>query len=220
MDEREIINEIKWNFSKGRSRAEITRDLQGMGFKLEFIDSLIKSAKRPRKIFKGIFYFVILFFFVWLSIYGIFFYSVSEIIDYSPNWKINNTSYELNSLKEFDGKIIITPEMISFFAQEIGANKLRTNPLNFKKPIINFEISEQYFNTIIDKKIQTKRGIDKEADLLFITTTEVIQEIFLSENKKEAIISEIKNERIGVVQLSSEQNLFLKGYLTLYKELN
>lgn len=215
MDEREVIKEIRWQFSKGKSRAEITRDLQKKNLRLEFIDSLISRAERQKRMIKGVIYLSLLIVFIWIGVYSIFFYHESEIFEYRPTWK---DSGETNYTSE--NMIVITPELISLVAQEIGAGKLRRNPLNLKKPIINFEISGREFYTTIDKRIETKEGRSNEADVSFETTEEIIQKVFLSEDIRESIKTAVMEGSITIQKISSEQELFLKGYLGLYNELN
>lgn len=209
MDEKEAIKDIRWKFFNGKSRAEITRSLQSKGLKLEFIDSLIDRAKRPKKILKGISLSIVLLVFMWAGVYGMFFYHNTEVIEYSPNWIGDGESSSLQ----------ITPELISLISSEIGATKLRRNPLNLKKPIMNFVVSNDSFHTIIDKKIETFEGESKDADILFSTKSEIIEKVVSSGNLKEAIRKAVMDGEIGITQLSSEQELFLKGYLSLYNEL-
>jgi hypothetical protein len=212
MDEREVISDIRWKLSKGKSRAEITRSLQNEGLKLEFIDSLINQAKRPKKIIKGILFSLVLLVFMWVGVYGMFFYHSTEKINYSPSWASKSTESEEIYLE-------ITPELISLIASEIGATKLRRSPVTLKKPIMNFKISEKTFSTIIDKKIETSEGGNNEADVLFSTETEVIEKIFSSENIKEGVRDAVILGEIMIEQLATEQELFLKGYLGLYNKL-
>ena len=217
MDEKEAIRDIRWNFSRGKSRAEITRGLQKQGLKLEFIDSLISRAKRPKKIFKSFMLGLILMVFLWMGVYGMFFYQDTESVEYSLNWvskeNLSESSEQITSLE-------ITPELISFFASEIGAGRLRRNPLNFKKPTINFQISGEMFYTIVDKKIQTSKGNKKDSDLTFITEKSIIEEVFSSQDIKENVKIAVLRGDIEIQQDVSEQELFLKGYLQLYNDLS
>ncbi len=213
MEEKELVKDIQWEFSKGKSRAEITRTLQNRGLKLEFIDSIISRAKRPRKIFRGILFSIVLLVFMWVGVYGMFFYQDAEKIDYSPSWINKNLDSEELSLE-------ITPELISLVASEIGAGKLRRNPLNLKKPIMNFQISEENFYTIIDKRIETFEGTSTEADLYFKTNAETIEEIIDSEDIKASVRRAVLSGDKTIDALASEKDLFLKGYLGLYNELS
>ncbi len=209
MDEKEVIKDIRWDFSRGKSRAEITRRLQRKGFKLEFIDSLIDRARRPKRIVKGIFLSIVLLIFMWMGVYGMFFHHTTKLVEYSPNWVEHEESSSLQ----------ITPELISLVASEMGATKLRRNPFNLKKPILNFVISNQSFHTIIDKKIETYNGISSDADLSFSSDEVTLSRIFLSENLKDAMVKEISSGNINIEKIASDQELFLKGYLSLYDEL-
>jgi hypothetical protein len=212
MDEKEAVRDIRWKLSNGKSRAEITRSLQGKGLKLEFIDSLIGRAKRPKKIAKGVFFSLIILVFMWVGVYGMFFYHNTEKIDYSPSWKNKNAESDEVYLE-------ITPGLISLVASEIGATKLRRSPVTLKKPIMNFKISERKFYTSVGKKIETLEGNSNDADILFSTEEVVIEKIFSSGDIKESVREAVISGEIEIVQIASEQELFLKGYLGLYNEL-
>lgn len=218
MDEKELIKDIRWKFSKGKSRAEITRNLQKKGLKLEFIDSLIYRAERPRKILKISVISIASLIFIWFGIYGMFFYHTTEKVQYSPNW-IKQEGFDEMEYPQEEFSLEITPELISLIASEIGVGKLRTSPLTLKKPSINFKISEDLFHTRIGKKIETERGNGNEADLLFSTDRETVEEIFFQKDIKEGIRNAVISGEISIEQLASEQELFLKGYLGLYNEL-
>ncbi len=214
MDEREVIKDIRWDFSRNKSRAEITRKLQKKGLKLEYIDSLIYKSKRPRKIFKKIIIILIVLISIWMSIYAVFFNHSTEESLYQPNWQlkegeeaIENYTLEINS------------ELISLIASNIGATKLRTNPINLRKPIINFQISGKNFYTVVNKNIETFEGTSQLADLKFYFEGETLEKAFLSENFKEEIKKAISEGSLRVERISSDQELFLKGYLSLYNEL-
>lgn len=207
-----MVKEIRWEFSRGESRAEMTRRLQEKGLKLEFIDSLISRAKRPRRILKMVIFSIVLFLLMWTSVYALFFYHTTEKSNYSPLWIQKNIDSAEMSLK-------ITPELISLVASEMGATKLRRNPINLKMPIINFQISEKNFYSIIDKRIETFEGKSEEADIIFYSETEVIEQILGTDDFKEELKKRIVNGDIRIEKRSSDRDLFLKGYLVLYKEL-
>lgn len=220
MDEKELIKDIRWRLSQGKNRAEITRKLQAKGLKLEFIDSLIYRAKKPRKIAQKVFFSIILLFFMWCGVYAMFFYHETEQVQYTPSWiSIEQGNSTAEQIYSENFSLEITPELISLVASEIGAGKLRTSPLTLKRPIINFKISEDLFFTTIDKKIKTSEGNSKEADLAFITQKETIERIFSLGKIKEDVKAAVISGEITIEQLSSEKELFLKGYLGLYNEL-
>lgn len=215
MEEKELIKEIRWSISKGKSRAQITRLLQNKKLKLEYIDSLISKAHRPKRIFVTLLIFLLVFSSLWLSIYLVFFYEKTEKAEFFPRQFENETFLESQNLA-----YEINPSLISFFISEIGATNLRTSPLSFKKPIINLKISEKQFYTVIDKEIITMEGLDDGADILLSLDEVTLLMIVYSDNVVEEIRTAIYEEKISLTKLSSDKELFLKGYLDIYNQFS
>jgi hypothetical protein len=212
MDEKEAIKDIRWEFSKGRSRAEVTRRLQKKGLKLEFIDSLIDRANRPKKILITTLLTLLVLSSLWIGFYAVFVYEKPEKVIYVPTYIEKEEGVETSNLK-------ISPELISLLISEIGGTKLRPNPINLKKPIINFNVEGKEFYCVIGKNIETFEGTNNEADLHFFTDEKTLGEIFLMEDIKEGVRNSIIEGKTKIEKISSDQELFLKGYLGLYKDL-
>ena len=222
MDEKELKKRIKNSFKSGMNRAQITRNLQkSKGYKLEYIDAMVKKAKPRGKLF-------------YISIFVIFFLLlISGILTYLLFFQTNAKQEIQNPLQEMKDsdifsvlqqanldKIEITPEFISYLLNEINAYELHKNPLTFEKPIINFDISGQKFYSVISKgKIQTSEGSDSQADLEFLTTKPILIQAILDENPAEIFKQSVQDGNIQIETLVSEAELFAKGYLGLYREL-
>ena len=216
MDEKELIKDIRWKISKGTSKSEITRKLQAKGLKLEFIESLFNRAERRKKLAKNFFIIFIVLMSLWMGVYGMFFFNSPEEVVYSPSWNRNTSDLNETSGENY---LKITPELISLVAYEIGASNLRRHPMNMRRPILNFYISDKEFNTIVGRKIETSHGIHSKPDIEFVTNKETIEHIFLLDDLKEGVKKAVEEGKIEINQIASEHDLFLKGYLKLYNDI-
>lgn len=153
--------------------------------------------------------------FIWFGIYGIFFYHETEIREYTPNW--TERPVESNSSQM---SLEITPELISFIVSEIGAHKLRRNPINLKKPVINFLISDLEYYSVIDKEIDSFVGNSPGADISISISRDILERAVSSDSFEDVIKEEALNGNIELKKISSDQELFLKGYWNLYKDLS
>ncbi len=229
MDEKELVIKIRNSLKAKQSRAEITGKLQQQGYKLEYIDKLIKKAKRPKKIIFtliSIFLAIIILGFVGALYFIIPSGEFQEIENPLQEFKVNfgqtkNSENTLTNLTEISLEDIeITPDFFTYLLNELGANSLKKNPLTKEIPIINFEVDETKFYSTIKKEIETFEGKGENPDLTFKIEKESLVKIIISENPIETFKKEITEGKIVIEQNQDEQTLFLKGYVSLYNSLN
>ena len=223
MDEKEAIQKIRNSFHEGISRAEITRKLQEKGYKLEYIDALIKKAKRPKKIIISLIILLCILIAISSLTYTFFFSSsksnlVNPLSGYNIDFGLKQNTSNNTQLNIED--IEITPEFLSYLLNEVGAWKLHKNPVTLSKAIINFKISNQdFYSTISKGKITTLEGSSNKADMEFVTTKENIVKSIISDVPEQPFKDSIKQGTTQINLISSQTDLFAKGYLTLYNEL-
>lgn len=223
MEEKEAIRLVRESFSGKKTRADITREFQKKGYKLEYINAIIKKAKRPKKLIVNLSIFFVLIVSLTLFISSIYLFNQKEILENplgSYNLQVNSTNNLGNLAEEELGQIEITPEFLNYLLNELGAWKLHKNPLNFEKPFIDFEISGKKYTSIIGNEIETKEGSNENADIKFIFKKEDIISAILSENTLGYIKEKFETEEASIEPLTDDKELFVKGYLSLYNSLS
>lgn len=219
MDEKEAIQFVKDSFADKKTRAEITRAFQQKGYKLEYINAIIKKAKRKRKIIINLSVFFALLLSVTFFLSSIYLFNQKTNLE-NPLSNINlNTPKNLNNFEENISEITITPDFIVYTLNELGAWKLHKNPLTLEKPVINLEISGVEFYALIGNEIMAKEGTNKDADIKFIFEKKQIIEAMLAENLVEYIKEKLEIGEAQIETLTDDKELFAKGYLSLYNSL-
>jgi hypothetical protein len=211
--DKEILTWVKDAFSEGLDRSEIIRRLQGQGYKLEYIDSLISRASMGRRILINT-----LFFILGALIIGVIFISY---IYFSPN-KMENLENPVNKLENnltFEA-LEVNPQIISYLMNSIGVWKLKSDPTTFNKPIINIDIDGQKFSSVVNNgKIQTSEGENSGADVKIFTKKKIILDSISTNNSIVIFKQSFISGESQVEMVASEKDLFLKGYLGLYDSL-
>lgn len=246
MEEKELVRRIKNSLKTKKSRAEILSGFQKRGYKLAYAEELIKKAKRPKRIIGIFLVSVLIFFSLTFSIYTLFsnqekmelknpligFSIIEDKISENSLIETDKTPGEIMAHDNFSldpdsgaqkmtyDQVEITPEFISFLLNELGAWKLHRNPITLQNPIINFKIENKDFHSEITNIIKTFDGFSDSADLLFDVNKQDLVDSILDENPEKVFTKSISSGRTSVDILSSEANLFAKGYLELYETLN
>jgi len=222
MDEKEVLKKIKNSFRVGKSRADVTQALQNYGYKLEYIDEMIKKAEAPKKLLVISAVVLVVILAIATTSYFVFFSnSKSEILNPLEGYKVNfgQSTGDLSEINIED--IVITPEFISYLLNEVGAWNLRKSPLTLENPIINFQIDETYFNSEITKgKISTKSGSSNSADISFVSTKVSIVKAIIDDAPVEIFKESISSGETTIQKIADDTELFAKGYLDLYNELS
>lgn len=234
MDEKEMLRKIRNSFRVGKSKAHVIEALQNQGYKLEYIDKMINKAEAPKTFIIVSSVILIVLIALGISSYFLFFHNPAvkqEISNPLAGYKIifSDGSYASilrenqtgDSLTEINiSEIKIEPTFISYLMNEIGAWKLHKNKLTGELPIINLEVSQEDFSTKIDEDIETTKSLSEDADMSFVTEKESIVMAMLSENPGEVFKESIQEGETQIETIASETELFAKGYLDLYNELN
>lgn len=219
-DEKEIVKQIKNSKKKGIRKIEIIKKLQSKGYKLEYIDILMKKALIGK-----------LFLFTFIGILLIA--GIIATILFYPSWIQEKQNFE-NPLQKVVANPTnsthpinienteITPDFISYLINEIGGWKLHKNTLTGKPSHILFEIDNQKFYSEIDSKILTSKTPQKnfEKDMIISTSKEEIIKSILSKEPGEYFKASIEKGTTTLSLIAEETNLFAKGYLDLYNEIN
>ncbi|MGC9309088.1 MAG: hypothetical protein ACP5D2_00135 [Candidatus Nanoarchaeia archaeon] len=229
MDEKFLIKRIRNSFKSGLSRAEISRRLQSKGYKLEYIDLLIKKARKPRKILLLSISLLLLLAMISILSYP---YIIGKEKPYIPNpmqgkaispiqnqpepseQSEQDTHTQKNQQQE-----AIKPSYISYLLNEIGAWKLHRNPATFEKPYINFDISGEKYYSEIGNDIKTYEGETDKADITFYSNKEEILTAVQAQSPLEALKQSLQERRTRIEQEAGRTELLAKGYLSLYNEL-
>ncbi len=222
-----MIKRIRNSFKAGQSRATIMGKLQSKGFKLEYADALIKKAKPHGTWFYiSLITILVLVLLVSLATYILFFQTgekqeiINPLAGLNVLFEKNINNLTNDSIQEvYIEDIEITPEFLSYLLNEIGAWQLNSNPLTFEKPIINFKIDEDYFNSIIDGGIETLTGSSEKADIQFNTNKEDLVRALLSDEPAELFKESLAEGKTEIQTIAGNTELFSKGYLKLYDEL-
>ena len=221
MDEKEAVRKIRISLKSGMGKPEVIRRLQNKGYKLEYIDLLMKKAGATRKFFIVFSVIVIVLLALGIAAYAMFFNQSKGIIANPLEGKDiifgdneNQTSEEVHI-----DDLEVTPEFLSYLLNEIGAWELHKNPLTFEKPVITFDISGQTFYSVIDGEIETFEGSNEEADMTFKTEKIDLVKAMLDEDPAEVFTESIQEGDTEVDMIASETELFSKGYLNLYDSL-
>ena len=217
--EKELLIRIKNSIKDGLSEIEITKRLLARGYKIEYVDVMLKRSKRSKKILWRSFLFMVLLViaFAVFTIYRN--YSPKSDISQNypaPNWNgSSNVSYVPQNITE------ITPGHISSLLFMMGATKLHKNLFTFDKPKICFRVSaKDYLATIDGKTIKTEEEKCNDPDINIILTKEEALDILNSQNIVETIKQSISNGKTSIEMIASKLELGAKGYLSLQESLS
>jgi flagellar basal body-associated protein FliL len=226
MDEKELIRKIKNSLKSGTPKEEIMRRMQKKKYKLEYINLLIKKAEKPKKIILFSVLIVIIIIAIGSLAYTFFFMQKKLNIE-NPLKKLlgiinseENKSFNFsNNTWDIVQNTEITEEFLTYLLNEIGAWQLHRNYLTGEKAVINFNISNEYFYSEIDDKIETFKSNNENADIEFITTKDEIIKAMLSDNPSEVFKESIEKGDTSLNVVSDEAELYSKGFLSLYDSL-
>ncbi len=236
MEEKDLINRIKKSFKKQIPRSEITKRLQKRGYKIEYIDKLILKAKAPQKKIISIFVIAIFLIFnmgsVYVTLHSLDKHQTKEIDIASspiPNNIQNQNPQELFSESQIKGnelpeqttlKEIINEEFITNTLVSLNLGSyLHKHPLTQEPAIVAFKIDNQTFYSEINKAIVTKTKTNKEEDILIITTEKIIIKSQKSPSPTNTLKESINQGTTQIEMKASEGELFAKGYLSFYNNL-
>jgi len=224
MDDKELIKRVKNSLKARKSMAEVLSGFQKRGYKLAYANKLISKAQRPKKIVVFSLISIILFFMIVLTTYSLAFgnYKLDMANPLSGFSIITGNAIanpgDLITQVTID-EIEVTPEFISYLLNEVGAWKLHKNPLTLEKPVINFKIGGESFYSEIGREIESKKGLNDDADLQFNSNKRDLIEALISEDPEAVFRNSLTNGKTQVKIFSSQSELFSKGYLALYDSL-
>ena len=217
--EKEAVDWVRNAFREKVSREEITRKLLAQGYKLEYINSLIFRAKLPKRIL--VYSLIVLLILIPSFLAGYLFLNFNnqqELANPLQSYSDSTVNLSFNSMVLQN--ISITPEYVSYLLNLMGAWQLKTDLLNQEKPVINVQIGDKKFvSTVSSGKISTSLGESGSADILIVSTKDILIEAILSENPELVFKESFMNGGSSIQQVASEDVLFMKGYLKIYNSL-
>lgn len=232
-----MVRKIKNSRKAGLSRAEITRRLQDKGYKLEYIDIMMKKAEMGKKII----IFGVLFLLIGGLIAGyLMFFQKGEKLDLkNPLEDFNVLFSKSNSTQDVESEssqivgnqtentkqdiniedIEITSEFLTYILNELGGYNLRKHPLTGEKAVVGFDISGEKFYSVMDGGIETYEGDSDGKDLIIYSTKEAVVMALLDDEPVETFKSSIGSGDTSFEIIAGETELFAKGYMPLYNSL-
>lgn len=240
MDEKEIIKRIKNSYKAKKSESEIVRALQKKGYKLEYIHDLIRQAKKPKRVFINSIIILIILSSLFFGIYAKYqFHIINEKFEEMSKWKTNLsevkekeeiklTSDKTNPItedkeqtKDTTQTIEITTDKINSLLKYLNLDLLNKHPLTQEPPILNLEIGKYKFYTQIENgNPKTKKGSSLDADIIIDTTIEEFTKAITSNSPLTEFSNSIYNTKTSVEMISSNTELFAKGYLSFYESIS
>jgi len=162
MDEKEVIRRVRNSLKAGKSDAQIIRSLQGKGYKLEYINLILKKVKRRKFLLLFFLGFMLLFLsfliFVGVMAYSFFFMTTGEKADLLNPLAGFNVHFDDGTISVGNSSkvknvsindIEVGADFISYLLNELGAWQLKSNPLTGEKPSVNFIIGDKEFGAIV-----------------------------------------------------------------------
>ncbi len=237
MDEKEMVRKIKNSRKAGLSRAEIMSRLQDKGYKLEYIDLMMKKAEVGRKII----IFGVLFLLLGALVAGyLMFFQKGEKLDLKNPLEDFNVlfsksdssqdvqsesgeviSNQSNSTKQdiSIGDVEITTEFLTYILNELGGYNLHKHPLTGEKAVVGFDISGKKFYSVMDGGIETYEGDMDGKDLVIYSSKESVVRALLDDEPVETFKQSISDGNTSFEIIAGETELFAKGYMPLYNSL-
>lgn len=229
MDDKELIRRTKNSLRAKKSHGEILSGLQKRGYKPEYANEILSRAKRPKTIIITFLIIIFILFNILLSLFLLFsshqkmnLENPLKNLASSQNSKKTAVVGDNNSVSNqtLNKDVKITPEIINFLLNEIGAWKLHKNPLTFEKPIMNFNIGKKKFYSEIGSEIKTEEGSSDKADIDFDINKKDLLDAISSDNPKKIFSDSLTSGRSSVEIKASKTELFAKGYSSFYNGLN
>lgn len=233
MDEKEVIRRVRNSLKAGKTDAEIIRTLQNKGYKLEYINLILKKVKRKKfmLLFLGAFLLLFLSFLIFVGVMAYsFFFLTSGVkadllnplagfnVDFNNGTFMAGNSSKIKNISIDD--IEVGSDFISYLLNELGAWQLRANPLTGEKPRVNFVVGDKVFGGVIDSGIEVSEGGVEDPDLTIHSNKVDIVRAMLSNEPVEIFRESYVEGRSSAEIEKSEAELFAKGYLGLYDSLS
>ena len=239
MDDKELVMRIRNSFKAKKSRADIIETMIKKGYKLGYIEALIRKAKRPKTILITSIVIAVVLISLATAFFAVFDTSPTligelgiaisspldgfNVIFSAKPSGMRETNYSSDKTGEQElylEDITITPEFIAYLLQEIGAlDSLRKNTITREIPMINFKIEETEYNAAFEDTLEISEGLNPEADIQFNSDKEDIVVAILDDDPASVFKESVTEGTTTIETIAGEAELFAKGYLTLYDSL-
>ena len=121
------------------------------------------------------------------------------------------------------GQVVIQEPHVKYIVNEMGGYRLHEDPLTKTKPEFKFyltDINATYNVAVIDNRVYISDEEPAKPDAEVYTTQQVAIQLFQSSDFKEELVSLVKEGKITARIIADKTTLALKGYLSLYDEIN
>jgi hypothetical protein len=231
--EKEDVKRIRQALKAGQTKEQISSRLMSKGYKLEYINLLLKKAKRRSKLIFTTLIILIILVLIGANIYSFFFRPNTNIVINITNplagYNVQFSEEERGTDQNEQGDLLqtvnledieITKDFVTYLLSELKIHEyLHKIPLTDNLPIVNFKTPDKNFYSIIDNGIETYEGLSTDADIEFSLPKQTIVNATISNSPEEVFRNDLSN---GLVQISLEANeveLAAKGYLGFYNSL-
>lgn len=113
----------------------------------------------------------------------------------------------------------VTPSVVAYLLNQLGVSSLHKNPVTREKPIICVKIDGKEYYTTIDNAIQIQETSCTNQDIDIVCSKQEVLNVVLSSDPKLAVKESVSSGKTQLNILSSQSNLFAKGYLSVYNSL-
>jgi hypothetical protein len=150
-----------------------------------------------------------------LIILAIFYFFIFDLIRTAPQ----QTNQQIQQAQQDIQMQNLTPSVISYLLNQIGASGLHKNTFTREKPTICVKVEGKEYYSVIDGGINTKDVSCTNQDIDIVSSKQEVLNVVLSSDPKTAVKDSVSSGKTQLKVIASQTNLFAKGYLSLYNSL-
>jgi competence protein ComGC len=110
---------------------------------------------------------------------------------------------------------------INILLYSLGINDLHKSSLGYGNPVILINVGDELWTSeISEQNLYSSKGRRGDEDLIIYIPKQNLVTMIYSDSKKEYIKDLVKSNIIRIELISSNTELYSKGYLTMYNKLN
>jgi len=221
MPEKELINYVKNQLSKGYGAIDIIKVLAKSGYTKAEIDQSFKHVfeNKKRRYPKIILAVLLIILILSITAGAIFYFKyISPISVKKPEIGLPGSLPLNSSSKETN----IESAHITYLVNEMGGYKLHNSPISGEKPLIEFKITDtnEVFRIIVENNLPKAVEVTSGSPDLRITAgSDTIKKIINSKNLTSDIVRYAEKGEILIVALKDDATLAVKGYKSIYDGL-
>lgn len=108
---------------------------------------------------------------------------------------------------------------VKLILQAMGAEDLHKNPMTGSKPVLCVVTDKQSYRAVVDNGLLVEQMNCNQSDLAIVSTDAELLDIISKPSLGSALKDSISSGRSQLVVGSSQTDLAVKGYLSLYNKL-